>query len=61
MTKLSTVPYAYEPGLVARLLGTYGELGTVLERSLHVEAAHPHAYGGLGLLRNVNGTFVYRR
>ena len=32
MTKLSTVPYAYEPGLIARLLGAV------------LEAAH--AYGG---------------
>ena len=32
MTKPSTVPYAYEPGLIARLLGAV------------LEAAH--AYGG---------------
>ena len=32
MTSLSTIPYAYEPGLIARLLGVV------------LEAAH--AYGG---------------
>ena len=42
MTKLSTVPYAYEPGLIARLdVG----LGAVLEAA--------HAYGGkVTILRN---------
>ena len=39
MTKLSTVPYAYEPGLIARLLGAV------------LEAAHTYSVRYVRLLR----------